>query len=90
MSPYRTAAPRPPEPKPKRQFKFMVPKIKFSKPVKVLGCLVPIGSSTIGMGLLYDAPILGLGFKWGAAVALALVAVFFAGVALVILDSKDY
>lgn len=77
----------PPEPKPKRQ--FMLPKIKPSKPFKVFSCLLPIGASTVGMGLLYDAPILGLGFKWGAAIALAAVVVFFVGMAIVILDSKD-
>ncbi len=90
MSPYRTAAPKPPEPKTKRQFKFMFPSIKLGKFTKTFGYLMPVGGSSVGIGLIYDAPLLGLGLKWGSAVALMLCAVFFAGMALRTLEVKDY
>jgi hypothetical protein len=88
MSPYRQAAKIPLEPKPKRQFKM--PSIKLGKFTKTFGYIMPVGGSSVGIGIIYDAPLLGLGLKWGSAVALVLCAIFFAGMALRSLEAKEY
>jgi len=93
--PYRMPAempppiPDPPKPKPKRQFKFKMPAVNPSKTTKVFMCILAIGACLIGMGLLYDAPLLGLGFKWGTGGALGVLAVFFAVKVFVIIDDKE-
>lgn len=69
----------PPEPKPKRQFKFMIPKVNLGKHTKTFGYLTPISGCAVGIGMVYDAPLLGLGLKWGVAVALLVFAIFFVG-----------
>jgi hypothetical protein len=91
--PYRTPAempapiPDPPKPKPKRQFKM--PSVKLSKTIKLFMCLLPICGCLIGMGVLYDAPVLGLGIKWGLAAALAVMAGFFATRVVVVVDGPS-
>lgn len=80
--PYRTAAEMPAEPiheKPKTKVKrsFKMPSIKLEKHSKTFAFLMPVCGSAIGAGMLYDAPLLGVGFKWGAAIALVLVGAFF-------------
>lgn len=65
------------------------PNIKPSKSTKVFSSLIPIAASSVAEGLLYDNSILGLGLKWGLAIGIALFAVFFGGLTLVILDSKS-
>jgi len=77
----------PQEPKPKKPF-IMWSLPKLGKASKTFSYVMPICGSAVGCGLLYDAPLLGLGFKWGAAIALSLIAVFFVGLVIVTLDSK--
>ncbi len=68
------------------------PNIKLGKASKTFGYIMPIAASSVAEGLIYDAPLLGLGIKWGLAIAILLVAVFFAGMTIVTLDtsSKSY
>lgn len=91
MNPYRTAAEMPqekPEPKPKKKREFKVD-IKLGKHAKTFGYVVPVCASFIGMGLLYDAPLLGLGIKWGAALALGVMVVFFSIMAIAHADKAQ-
>lgn len=79
--PYRTAAtPAPEPPAPKR--KFTMPSIRLGKFTKTFGYMMPVCGSAVGVGFIYDAPLLTIGVKWGLAVAIAMVAVFFVGMTL--------
>lgn len=77
----------PSPPKPKRQFKM--PSIKLSKSIKVFGLLIPVCATLVAIGLLYDAPVLGIGLKWGGALALVVEGAFFAVKAGCVIDSSE-
>ncbi len=64
------------------------PNITLGKSTKTFLYLVPIAGSSVAEGLIYDAPVLGLGIKCGLAVAILLFAVFFAGLTAVTLEEK--
>lgn len=67
----------PPPPKPKRQFKLNMSALKPNKAVKVFLLLLPLCACLVGIGMVYDAPILGQGIKWGVALAQVVVGAFF-------------
>lgn len=80
----------PPQPKPKLQFKLpKMPSVKLNKTTKVFMCVLAMGMCSIGIGFLYDLPLLGQGLKVGMGVALGVIALFFAVKIFVILDDKD-
>lgn len=81
-SPYRTAAVIPQEPQIKPKKKAFKMDLKLGKHTKTFGYIVPVCVSFVGMGLLYDAPILGQGIKWGASCALGVIVIFFAMMAI--------
>lgn len=64
------------------------PNIKLGKAAKTFSYLIPIAGSSVAEGLLYDAPLLGLGIKWGLAIAVAIFAVFFAGMTIATLEDN--
>lgn len=100
--PYRTAAEVPQEPKPEpiKQYKVAVknsqpkrewkmPTIKLRKHTKTFSYLMPVFGGLMGIGFLYDTPFLGVGLKWGTALALSVMILFFSALAIVNADSKE-
>lgn len=80
--PYRTAAEMPPQPihkEPKVKRSFKMPSIKLGKHTKTFGFLSPVSACAVAIGMIYDAPLLGSGIKWGLYIGIGVVAAFFLG-----------
>lgn len=64
------------------------PNIKLGQATKAFGYMVPTLGAAVGIGFLYDAPLLGQGMKGGIGTALVINAIFFLVIMFVELDKK--
>lgn len=64
------------------------PNIKLGEATKSFGYLTPTIGAAVGIGFLYDAPLLGQGMKGGIGTALCINAVFFLVLMFIELNKK--